>query len=196
MSSPERKVVAMNRDGLLVNGNNNGYIKFEMLDAQTKASLEKISRDAPALGKLLIKSLEDGFISPDTADALARAAHNINADVADALIYAGSRINHDVADSLSHSSQGINEGVAASIQVAAQRLGEEREELERTLNAIKCAVSDFSGIEYSGNSAGSASYEIVEANYPWTKKFRLGVIGFCLACVLLAVPLWILVSTR
>lgn len=71
--------------------------------------LAKIAAEAPDLAALLRKSLDEGFISPDIADALMLAAHHINEDVADALMEAGRHINQDVADRFSNIGYELNE---------------------------------------------------------------------------------------
>jgi hypothetical protein len=84
------------------------YGPIEMVDTKTKAVLEKLSREAPALGRLLSNALRDGIISPDTVSALEFAARSINDDVANSLRIAGRNINEDVASSLRCAGENIS----------------------------------------------------------------------------------------
>jgi hypothetical protein len=118
--------------GTFIGGGNFGHI--EMVDARTKAVLEKLSKDAPDLGRLLSKALRDGVISPDTVFALEHAARNINADVADALLVAGRNINEDVAGSLRYAGNRINEVVSHEMSARA-------EELKRVAERFEAAIS-------------------------------------------------------
>ncbi len=94
-------------------GDNKGTIHNNvLLDPQTKAYLADMSVKAPELAALLRRSLNEGFISSDTAQVLMLAAQNINEDVAMSLRMAGQNINEDVAMSLRMAGENINEEVA------------------------------------------------------------------------------------
>ncbi|MER7662814.1 hypothetical protein [Streptomyces sp. NPDC096193] len=116
--------------GAFVGRDNNGVIRIEALDAKTKAYLGHISKDAPALGALLRKSLREGTISPDTASQLMMAARSINEDVARSLWEASRHINEDVAHSLWEASRRINEDVAGQISRAADNLAKVSDHLQ------------------------------------------------------------------
>ncbi|MGP3967899.1 hypothetical protein [Streptomyces sp. 6N223] len=103
--------------GTFIGGDNYGSV--EMLDASTKALLAKMTKQAPALAKLLGKALRDGVISPDAARALLIATRNINEDVAHSLTLAARNINEDVAHSLAITSQSINTNVAETLRAAS-----------------------------------------------------------------------------
>ncbi|MCX5410752.1 hypothetical protein [Streptomyces sp. NBC_00059] len=121
---PEREIIAQHNhgSGAFVGRDNHGEIHVEMLDAQTKAYLREMSKEAPGLARLLRKAVRDGAISPDTADALALAARSINEDVANALRDASRSINPDVAHLLSDAGRNINEDVARRVSQAAEDL--------------------------------------------------------------------------
>ncbi|MEV0012284.1 hypothetical protein [Streptomyces sp. NPDC047973] len=122
--APDRKIVEQHNhgSGAFVGRDNHGEIRVEMLDGQTKAYLREMSKAAPGLAELLRKAVRDGAISPDTANALAMAARNINEDVADALRYAARSINPDVAQLLSDASRNFNEDVTWRVSQAAEDL--------------------------------------------------------------------------
>jgi len=83
-------------------GDNKGTIHNNvLLDPQTKAYLADMSAKAPELAALLRRSLDKGFISPETAQVLMLAAQNINEEVATSLRMAGENINGEVANKLS-----------------------------------------------------------------------------------------------
>lgn len=120
--------------GTFIGGDNYGHI--EMVDEKTKTVLQKLSREAPALGRLLSKALRDGVISPDTAIALEHAARNINADVADALLIAGRNINEDVAASLRYAADRINEVVAHEMSARVDRFQRIAERIETAVQEL------------------------------------------------------------
>ncbi|KUN94079.1 hypothetical protein [Streptomyces caeruleatus] len=108
--------------GTFIGRDNYGDVHNEMVDPKTKALLAKMTVQAPSLAKLLDQALRDGVISPDTVNALARAARNINEDVASALREAGRNINEDVARSLMFAGKSINPTVADQILRATEIL--------------------------------------------------------------------------
>jgi enoyl-CoA hydratase/carnithine racemase len=125
-------------DGVLVGRDNYGPI--EMVDTKTKAVLAKISRDAPALGRLLSKALRDGVISPDAVSALAFAARNINEDVASALLTASRHIDHDVASSLALAGRNINQETVMKIGRASRNFAESVARFEETAERLVPAI--------------------------------------------------------
>ncbi|MFD7830157.1 hypothetical protein [Kitasatospora sp. NPDC059803] len=125
--------------GTFIAGDN--YGRIETLDAKTKAALAKISQQAPALGRLLIKALRDGVISPDTALLLHNAARSINEDVASSLQMAAANINEDVANSLRTASENINPQVAHQISAAVGELNEIARRFEESSTALEATVS-------------------------------------------------------
>jgi hypothetical protein len=175
--------------GLFVGGDNRGSINFQMVDAQTKAWLAKTAKTAPDLARLLGKALRDGVISPDHVDALTLAAHNINADVADALWKAGNNINADVADQLSYAGRNINSDVAQSIRSSADKLAEERRELQQLLDSINSIAAQHQEIRYRDESVTPPSVAYVDdctSYYPWKAKLKIfgwGVLGGILLCL-------------
>ncbi|MES9588714.1 hypothetical protein ABWK57_07580 [Streptomyces sp. NPDC094045] len=108
--------------GTFIGGDNHGGIHFEMLDANTKALLVKMTKQSPSLARLLTRALEDGVISPDIVDSLARAARSINEDVAQQLEYAARNINEDVAGLLGYAARSINDDVAQSLASAGEKI--------------------------------------------------------------------------
>ncbi|MGP3635963.1 hypothetical protein ACTU45_21830 [Streptomyces sp. 24-1644] len=136
---PERKIVEQHNhgSGAFVGRDNHGEIRVEMLDAQTKAYLREMSKEAPGLARLLRKAVRDGAISPDIADALAMAARSINEDVANALRDASRSINPDVAHLLSAAGSNINEDVARRVAQAAEDL---------TVASRRLAPDDFAKV--------------------------------------------------
>jgi hypothetical protein len=133
--------------GTFIGGDNYGNI--ENLDKATKAILEKLSREAPALGKLLSEALQKGIVSPEAVFALELAARSINEEVANSLRMAGQNINADVAGRLFAASQTLEEaaskfkdieerldpsfgmGLIDRLDAAAQRVGNETERIEQ-----------------------------------------------------------------
>ncbi|MEV4873784.1 hypothetical protein [Streptomyces syringium] len=104
---PERHITEQHNHGpgAFVAGDNHGDIRIEAVDAKTKSLLSKMSKDSPALARLLKKALDDGAISADTASSLAWAARSINEDVAHTLWQAARSINEDVAGQMSHAAE-------------------------------------------------------------------------------------------
>ena len=123
--------------GLFIGGNNYGSI--EMVDQKTQAALRKLSKDAPDLGNLLSRALQDGVITPGTVLALETAARTINEDLASALWTASQNINEDVAGWLLDASRGINEDVAGMFLSAS-------EDISGSAQAITDAVRQLNGI--------------------------------------------------
>ncbi|MFU8854907.1 hypothetical protein ACNAW0_28655 [Micromonospora sp. SL1-18] len=122
-------------NGLFVGGNNYGTI--EMVDEKTKSALRKLSKDAPQLGNLLSRALEDGVISPGTVLALETAARSINEDVTAALWTASRNINEDVAGWLLDASRGINENVAGMFLHAAQEVRESAQSITEATRQLQ-----------------------------------------------------------
>jgi len=125
--------------------NNNGpgtfigrdnYGPIEMVDAKTKAVLEKLSKEAPMLGQLLSKALQDGVISPAAARSLEYAARSINDDVTNALLIAGRNINEDVANSLAEAGRNINRDAVAKLETVGNVMKENVEKYQCTANRI------------------------------------------------------------
>ncbi|MDX2693719.1 hypothetical protein PV416_09950 [Streptomyces ipomoeae] len=128
--------------GTFIGGDNHGGIHFEMVDAKTKALLAMMAKQSPALARLLRRALEDGVISPDTVDSLARAARNINEDVANQLRHAAQNINEDVAHSLMFAGERINPAVARKLADAADSLNKavgrlDVTDLQRLVNRLE-----------------------------------------------------------
>ncbi|WFB09926.1 hypothetical protein LRS74_24960 [Streptomyces sp. LX-29] len=118
-----------------------------MVDAKTKALLAKMTKQNPALARLLTKALEDGVISPDVAASLGRAARNINEDVAYELGRAGRNINADVASSLMSAGESINPTVARQLTDAAETLSEAAKRLD--FDDLRRLVDRFEGVHSS-----------------------------------------------
>lgn len=153
-----------NGSGPFVGGNN--YGRIEVVDRKTKAVLDKLSQEAPALAALLTKALKDGLISRDTVFSLELAARNINSDVADALYMAGRNINHDVAQMLSWAGDNINERVARQIADAANQLEEfsrSTHQIEVTSRNLSAAVSQLHNLDGMVNALDGASENIAMA---------------------------------
>lgn len=116
--------------GTFIGGDNYGGVHVEIVDAKTKALLAKMTKQSPTLARLLTRALEDGVISPDTADSLARAARSINEDIANQLARAARNINEDVANSLRFSGEKINPAVAGQLENVAESLSKSAERLD------------------------------------------------------------------
>ncbi|MGW1758480.1 hypothetical protein [Streptomyces mirabilis] len=129
---PEQRTVQNNYgDGAFVGRDHIGDINIHHeIDPQTKATLAKLGKSAPALSQMLEDALRDGVISPDTVSQLSLAARSINEDVAGQISRASHRINEDVAGLLTHASRSINEDVAGQLTHAADRLSEASAKLD------------------------------------------------------------------
>jgi hypothetical protein len=157
--------------------------KIEMVDAKTKAVLDKLSIEAPALADLLSKALRDGLISPDTAFALEMAARNINGDVAEALYTAGRNINQDVAEALMCAGQNINEHVARQITTAADQLewvASQLNQAQVTVQSLSTVAREVGDLDTTVQALEAASQNIAMAasavsNDDWSwHSFRWG----------------------
>jgi len=129
--------------GTFVGRDNNTY-NFEMVDEKTKSVLRKLSKEAPALAKLLDEALRDGVIPRDAVYAIELAARNINADVAEALLIAGQNINEDVAEHLVIAARSLNEE-------AVERIASNKFELSAIADKLEQAARQLNAS--SGNSA-------------------------------------------
>jgi hypothetical protein len=125
-------------------GDNNGVINNVLLDPRTKAMLETFSEKAPEFAALLKRSLRDGFISPDVAQALLLAAENINEDVARALLVAGENINEDVADHLWNAGRDIKEVVQETFPAVNRQLTERVEEINAATESLRVMLAQSS----------------------------------------------------
>ncbi|MEU6036946.1 hypothetical protein ABZ801_16215 [Actinomadura sp. NPDC047616] len=114
------------------------YGTINAIDKTTQAILEKLSKEAPALARLLRKALQDGVVSPDVVHALEVAARNINEDVAHALWTAGRNINEDVAITLLQAGTKISE--AGNLDRIATRMESALERFE----AVSVALNSMS----------------------------------------------------
>ncbi|MFH8723864.1 hypothetical protein [Streptomyces termitum] len=152
--------------GTFIAGDNHGGIHFEMLDANTKALLAKMTEQSPPLARLLTRALEDGVISPDIVNSLASAARSINEDVAQQLGYAARNINEDVAGLLGYAARSINKDVAQSLAqtgekinpVVAQQLSDAAYTLSKIDNRfdstdLESVATRFEGLKDSLNEA-------------------------------------------
>ncbi|MET8864035.1 hypothetical protein ABZW11_13870 [Nonomuraea sp. NPDC004580] len=130
----------------------NNYGTINAIDPATHAILEKLSKQAPALARLLRKALRDGVVSPDVVNALEYAARNINEDVAHALLIAGRNINEDVAYSLRVAGEHINGDVARTLLDAGREISGAHEVVAR----MERALVDFASVtETLRNLTGS-----------------------------------------
>lgn len=137
--------------GAFVGRDNHGEIHIEAVDAKTKALLRKISKDSPALARLLEEAMDDGVISSDAAGLLALAARSINEDVATMLTHASRSINEDVAGMLMHASFSINEDVAGQVSHAADTFDKATQRLD--LHEFNSIVGRIEGVVSSKSSA-------------------------------------------
>jgi hypothetical protein len=128
--------------GPFIGGDNFGDFHFETLDEKTRIVLEKLSKEAPDLAKLLSRALRDGIISPEVVAALENAVRNINEDVALALMTAGQNINEDVASTLMTAGRSINEDVT-QLSGTAQEIDQAADRLDRTLFSLNQTVGNI-----------------------------------------------------
>jgi hypothetical protein len=132
-------------------GDNHGIINNILIDAQTRAALAKMSRDTPALGRLMEKAFRDGFISPDAVIALNRAVEHLNEDTVQAFMFAAKHINEETAISF--------EGVARDFTVADEQLRARVTELNNAAEALGMMVrqiNDARPVRESGYQAQSS----------------------------------------
>ncbi|MEV4908651.1 hypothetical protein AB0N46_28885 [Streptomyces albidoflavus] len=128
---PDQLPVQNNYGGTFVGRDQYGDINIHHeIDPQTRATLAKLGKSAPALSKMLGDALRDGVISPDAVSQLSLAARSINEDVAHQISRASYRINEDVAGLITRASQSINEDVAGQLTYAADRLSRTSEKLD------------------------------------------------------------------
>ncbi|WP_406208660.1 hypothetical protein [Streptomyces decoyicus] len=154
---PESRTVQNNYgDGAFVGRDQYGDINIHHeIDPQTRATLAKLGKSAPALSRMLRTALRDGVISPDTVSQLSLAARSINEDVADQISRAASGINEDVASLLTHASRGINEDVADKLTSAADCLSIasaklDFDELDRLVVRLEGVLDQHGTSNFSG----------------------------------------------
>lgn len=184
----EPRTVQNNFGGAFVGRDHHGNINIHNeIDPQTKATLTKLGKSAPALSQMLEKALRDGVISPDTVSQLSLAARSINEDVADQISRASHRINEDVAGLLTHASQSINEDVAGQLTHAADRLSNASAKLDfdsldllvRRLEGVlgHADGSDFNGLatrlENGLNDLSTATHQVGSLKGDSTQTARL-----------------------
>jgi hypothetical protein len=159
--------------GTLIGRDN--YGRIEIMDAETKAVLSKLSKEAPALGRLLSKALQDGIISPEVAFALGTVTRSINEDVASLLLTASRSINEDIAGLLHQTGRDIEE-TAKNLAVTANQL-------ERTHR-------NYQGTSRPGEtprSPGSPAYTAIKrTGWSWN-SFRWGMVASFLSILTLLV---------
>jgi hypothetical protein len=149
--------------GTFIGGDNHGLIRNELLDPKTKATLAKLSKDAPDLASILKKALRDGVISRDAVAALEGAVRSINMDVAEALLLAGRNINEDVAEQLMYAGQNINTEVVNKFVQVKEELSGTACELDHVLRSLHETVGQVNGMQggsdpgYQFGSAGTAT---------------------------------------
>jgi hypothetical protein len=137
-------------------GDNKGTINNNLLlDPQTKAYLADMAVKAPELATLLRRSLNEGFISPDTAQVLMLAAQNINEDVAMSLRMAGENINEDVAASLRMAGENINQEVANKLWDVNQELIDRVRELDGAARSLQNVMA---GPDIYGGENNAVTY--------------------------------------
>ena len=136
-----------NGPGTFVGRDNYGPIRNELLDPETRATLAKLSKDAPELASILKKALRDGVISPDAVAALESAVRNINMDVAEALMLAGQNINEDVAEWLMDAGRNINKDVANKFFQVKEELNDTARELDRVLHSLRETVGQVNSLQ-------------------------------------------------
>ncbi|MEV8528981.1 hypothetical protein AB0451_33310 [Streptomyces sp. NPDC052000] len=168
--------------GTFIGGDHHGDIRNEMVDPNTKALLVKMTRQNPALAKLLTKALRDGVISPEIANSLARAARSINEDVAGLISNASRRINEDVASSLMYAGDRINPVVANQLTQAAETLsqavkGLDLAELARLVSGFEEANASLSSTAREMDRSLSGVAEGIDRlRYPDGPLGRLGTV--------------------
>lgn len=142
---PEQHTVQNNYGGAFVGRDQYGDINVHHeIDSQTKATLAKLGKSAPALSQMLEDALRDGVISPDTVSQLSLAARSINEDVAAQISRASRRVNEDVAGLLTHASRSINEDVAGQLTHAADGLSKASAKLD--FDALDLLVRRLEGV--------------------------------------------------
>ncbi|MFD0061742.1 hypothetical protein [Streptomyces sp. NPDC056690] len=180
----ERKVVEQHNhgSGAFVGGDNKGVIRIEQLDAKTKGYLARITKEAPALGRMIRKALQEGTISPDTADQLMFAARSINEDVAHSLLQASSRLNEDVAHSLWDSSRRLNEDVAHQmsqaahdLDVASKRL--HPDDLSKVITRFESGLQDLERLTRAVSELRTLAGDIERLQQPHQPFGRIEKIG-------------------
>ena len=98
-------------DGTQVAGNFIGDIIYE-LDPKSRATLAKLSEDAPALARLLEEALRDDLISPDIVDELRSA---LDEDVLHVLRMVGRHLNEENLEVLRTAGENINKAVTEGV---------------------------------------------------------------------------------
>lgn len=133
--------------GTLIGRDNYGSI--EVMDPKTKALLEKMTKQAPALGRLLNKALQDGMISPDTVATLERAAWSINEDVVNTLAIATRNLNEDVANSLHAAADKIDSDAIRRIENAASTIDNTANQINSAVSMLDNAAAQIAKVEFA-----------------------------------------------
>jgi hypothetical protein len=121
MTDPGKEFPSLNHfgDGPQVVGDFNGNDIYEQLDARSRATLAKLSEDAPALASLLEEALRDGLISPGVIDDLRSA---LDDDVLHVLRMVGRNLSEEVVLDLRIAGENINKAVTEDFNVVNNAL--------------------------------------------------------------------------
>jgi hypothetical protein len=162
--------------GTFIGGNNYGGVRYEMLDPKTKATFDKLSKDAPDLAKVLKKAIRDGVISPDVVAALQSAVRNINEDVAESLAYAARNINEDVASELAHVGREISDG-ANIIDSATADLSATADDLDRIVSSFNQAIRKINNLPVDAGLGPLTNREgdVIDAAKPTARPLIKGI---------------------
>jgi hypothetical protein len=126
-------------------GDNKGVVNNKVLvDPKTRATLEKLSKDAPVLADILKKALDDGFISPETVAVLQSVVWRINEDTIDALMTVGRNLDEDAVDALRTAGENINGEVANTLVAASVNIKKDMEKLQFLTNSLRDAIGQLS----------------------------------------------------
>jgi hypothetical protein len=160
-------------------GDNKGIINNVLLDPRTRATLEKLSKDAPELAGIMRKAIRDGVISPDAVEELQSAVQHINMDVADALLIAGQNINQNVAQDLVYAGENLNGEVAKKFTVLNQELGERVRELNDATESLRGMAGEVISTDTGTVSRAAGVVALPSPRSPGKWWFRPRLICCC-----------------
>jgi len=114
-----------------------GNVTFEQLDLESKAALRQLSKDTPALNRLLEKLLRDGLISPELVQELQSA---LNEDVLHVLWVVGRHLNEDVAMEFNFAADTFKEVVTEHFPSVTRELSDTVDEIKTATESLRAVI--------------------------------------------------------
>jgi hypothetical protein len=157
-------------DGTQIAGNFIGDIIYE-LDPKSRATLAKLSEDAPALARLLEEAIRDGLISPDIVDGLRSA---LDEDVLHVLRMVGRHLSEENLVALQTAGAEINKAVTKDFDVVNDKLNARLYEINAATESLRTAIGQSGTASRTGNSRTGKESFLPAPRRPGKWQVRFG----------------------